>query len=204
MQTRASSKEPFSTFWDRALERGVTQVATTTRTPSPFSVNAVEPILAEAENTKDLTLVLYPTVGLRDGRHAHNPWLQELPDPITKVTWDNYVSLSPSTAGQLGIKYGDIVQVDTDSGGLELPAFIQPGQHDSVVAVPLGYGRAGTDRFTDIGPQWVLGQARGGNVGQSAAPLVSFTQGRRFYNGHPVALTNTGRTHDLASTPWYV
>ena len=55
MQTRASSKEPFSTFWDRALERGVTQVATTTRTPSPFSVNAVEPILAKAENTKDLT-----------------------------------------------------------------------------------------------------------------------------------------------------
>ena len=200
MQTRASNKEPFSTFWDRVLERGVTQVATTTRTPSLFSVNAVEPILAQSENTRDLMLVLYPTVGLRDGRHAHNPWLQELPDPITKVTWDNYVSLSPFTAEQFGIKYGDIVRIDTEAGGLELPAFIQPGQHDSIVAIPLGYGRAGTDRFTNIGPQWVLGQTAGGNVGQSAAPLVSFTKGIRFYDGRPVALTNTGRTHDLAST----
>jgi anaerobic selenocysteine-containing dehydrogenase len=59
----------------------------------------------------DYCLSLYFKVGMTDSRHAHNPWLQELPDPVTKVTWDNYVSVSAVTAARLGITDGDVVRV---------------------------------------------------------------------------------------------
>ena len=54
-------------------------------------------------------VVLYSKIGLCDTRHAHNPWLQELPDPITKVTWDNYVCVSPVVAEEMGLSDGDVV-----------------------------------------------------------------------------------------------
>ena len=57
-----------------------------------------------AENTNDFSLVLYPKVGMGDGQRASNPWLQEFPDPITRVTWDNYLTLSISDAKKLKLK----------------------------------------------------------------------------------------------------
>ena len=97
-----------------------------------------------------------------DGQHAHNAWLQELPDPITKVTWDNYAQIAPSLAEELAVETGDLVRVSAagERGGpaIELPALIQPGQAPSVIGVALGYGRLGTDRFTDIGPKWLHAQ----------------------------------------------
>jgi molybdopterin-containing oxidoreductase family iron-sulfur binding subunit len=161
-------------------------------------------------------LVLYPTVGMLDGRPAHNAWLHELPDPVTKITWDNYASVSPATATQLGIVDGDVVRVAaagtetaTPSGAgvaaalgatLELPVFVQPGQHDRVVAIPLGYGRAGTDRFARIGPPWIEARPLVGLVGANAAPFVASVDGERRYTGRAVIITKLGRTHELAST----
>src|SRR4029079_16567431 len=88
-----------------------------------------------------LELHLYESVALRDGRHANNPWLQELPDPITKATWGNLAAIAPGLARKLGLRDGDVGALANDRGRGELPVFIQPGQHQRTVSVALGYGR---------------------------------------------------------------
>src|SRR5262249_36358206 len=148
-------------------------------------------------------LVLYPKVGLRDGSHAYNPWLQELPDPISKVTWDNYACLSPAAATRLQVNDGDVVRVEADDRAVALPVLIQPGQHDRVVAVALGYGSRLSERFANIGPRWLEARptlGENGLVGTKAAPLLMLDEGSVQYQGQAVRLTKTGRHHALAST----
>jgi molybdopterin-containing oxidoreductase family iron-sulfur binding subunit len=159
---------------------------------------------AEPDN---YTLELYPKVGMLDGRHAHNPWLQELPDPVTKVVWDNYACLSPRTAKHLGVGQNDVVLLELpDGAALELPVYVQPGQHDRVVAVALGYGRAGTDRFSAVAPKWLEGKPTvdpGATVGANAASLASLEGRRRRYVRSGLRVTPTGATVDLATTQIY-
>ncbi|HXN42228.1 MAG TPA: TAT-variant-translocated molybdopterin oxidoreductase [Myxococcaceae bacterium] len=80
-----------------------------------------------------------------DGRFANNAWLQELPDPITKVTWDNAALLSPATARRLGVERDDVVLLEYRGRRLEAPVFVLPGHADDTVSLPLGYGRSGTE-----------------------------------------------------------
>jgi len=208
-----SGSPSFTAFWDRALLDGFAEVTVEPEPVPALDPAAVEPVRASRRPEGDrLTLVLYPKVGLRDGRHAHNPWLQELPDPVTKVTWDNYACLAPATAARLGVTEGDVVAIDpaARNGGpgepLELPAHLQPGQVEGVVAVALGYGRAGTERFARVGPEWLEGRPTvepGGRVGVSAAPWVTLEGGRRIPVREEVELRRTGRVHRLAVTQLY-
>lgn len=200
---RAATADPFSAFWNSTLERGVAQVAPRTVETKPFDEGAVTAIARPDAPGAGFALVLYPTVGMLDGRHGHNPWLHELPDSVTKVTWDNYACLSPAAARVLDVADGDIVRVASGGAGataVELPVFVQPGQHDSVVAIALGYGRAGTDRFATFGPAWIRARSRPGLVGVNVAPFVGTGGGRRQYAGSTATVTRTGRTRDLAST----
>ena len=163
----------------------------------------MRPILRPEESGPNaFALVLYPKIGMLDGRHGHNAWLHELPDPVTKVTWDNYASVSPATAKRLGVADGDVVRVTaTGIPPLELPAFVQPGQHDASVAIALGYGRAGTDRFAKVGPPWFEARPPVGLVGVNASTLV--TARRTQPAGTPVVRWRWSRTrasHPLAST----
>ena len=86
-------------------------------------------------------LVLRPGTQVHDGRYANNAWLQELPDPITKNTWGNPLMLSVSDAGELGLKNGDIVELELDGTQAKLPVIVQPGQAKGLLALALGYGR---------------------------------------------------------------
>ena len=129
---------PFQAFWDRSLHDGVVAVRPRGAPVGEFQSSAVE-LMPTSEST-GWQLELYARVGLPESRHAHNPWLQELPDPITKTTWDNFVQLSPKAADELGVTDGDVVRIAVTDGGeaIELPVLIQPGQHDRVIAIPLG------------------------------------------------------------------
>ena len=80
-----------------------------------------------------------PCVG--DGRWANNGWLQELPKPLTKLTWDNAALVAPAMAGRLGLKTGDVVELRVEDRAVEAPVMILPGQADRCVTVHLGYGR---------------------------------------------------------------
>jgi MoCo/4Fe-4S cofactor protein with predicted Tat translocation signal len=192
---RQKELQDFQSFWERSLQDGVVSLpATTSATIVKFhgdSKAAIESILAK--RTQAVTpddryeLHLYESVALRDGRHANNPWLQELPDPISKTTWGNYAAVAPGMATKLNLKDGDVVRLKTETGQIELPVFIQPGQEPRTISVAMGYGR------------WQVGRA-GQNVGVNAYHLVSAQSGHRLYSATNVQIEKTGRTEKLAST----
>lgn len=204
-----SQQRDFQAFWDRAVHDGVVDIPPQPpqppRPPRSVALDTIRPIVrGERPADGSLALVLHANVGMLDGRHAYNPWLQELPDPIAKIAWDNYVSLSPATAERMGVREGEIVRVEADGVALELPVFVQPGQHDGVAAIPLGYGSELSERFGTVGPRWLEGRPtlnENGQVGWNAAPLLRLERhGVLQYGRGNVRITPLARQHLLAST----
>ena len=131
-----------------------------------------------------LELILDRDAKVDDGRFANNGWLQELPDPVSKLTWDNAAFLSPATARTLGVTTGDLVRLEIAGRSLEIVAMILPGQADFSVSVSLGYGRNGAGR---------VGRGVGFNayaLRTSASPDIAVG----------LKMSRTGRTYSLACT----
>ncbi len=126
-----------------------------------------------------------------DGRFANNAWLQELPDPLTKLAWDNALLLAPTTAERLGVRHGGVVTVCYRQQTLDAPVFVMPGMAAGCVALPLGYGR------TSAG-------AVGGDLASGVAPvgvnanLLRHSQAVDFDGRLTLELTD--RTVELATT----
>jgi molybdopterin-containing oxidoreductase family iron-sulfur binding subunit len=194
MFPRQEAAGNFEAFWERSLQDGVTRVPAESRLHSPkFQGDwkaAVRSIAHEARQAHTgnggYELHFYESVALRDGRHANNPWLQELPDPISKVAWGNYAAIAPALAEKLGAAEGDVVSLKTAQGQIELPVFIQPGQHGETISVALGYGRTRTGKA-------------GNNVGVNAYQLTPIVRGFRQYST-AATITKTGRQEKIAST----
>ncbi|MFZ5828619.1 MAG: 4Fe-4S dicluster domain-containing protein, partial [Planctomycetota bacterium] len=134
-------------------------------------------------------LVFRPDAKTFDGRFANNGWLQELPEPITRLTWDNAAVLSPQTAEQLGIADGTLVKVEHGGQRIELPAMYLPGMAEGVVGLSLGYGRTAAGKvggsFIDQVPM----------VGTSVYPLRT-SAAREIAAG--ASVVPTGRPYTLA------
>jgi molybdopterin-containing oxidoreductase family iron-sulfur binding subunit len=195
----------FPEFWDQAVLDGSVRVRTQTTARPWNSAVTIPPIRAARPAPADtFTLVLYPKVGMPNGSHAYNPWLQELPDPITKVAWNNYACLSPDAARDLDIRQGDLVRLElAGASSLELPVLIQRGQHKQTIAVALGYGSKLSERFASIGPPWLEARSTvgaNGMVGINAAPLLGWQDNLLRYQRDGVRLVKTGRQHSLACT----
>ncbi|NOY43297.1 MAG: 4Fe-4S dicluster domain-containing protein [Planctomycetes bacterium] len=204
-QKEASAQ--FVKFWEQSLREGFVEVEAAKSVVGDFKAGEVKP-LAQQTATGDFSLILYTKVSMPDSRHSHNPWLHELPDPISKVTWGNYVCVSPSDAKELGLVDGDIVKVSAGDEGpqLELPALVQTGQHDGVLAIALAYGCKGTDRFAKIGPQWFEARPtvlENELLGKNAAAFVEFRDGAQQYLRSGVTLSKTSKRRDLATTQLY-
>ena len=200
---RAQTTKPFQEYWDTAVHDGFVEVKAESISATQFKISNVV-IPSDASATGDFVISLYSKLGLTDSRHAHNPWLQELPDPVTKITWDNYVSMSQSTADEKGILDGDMVRLSTPNGiSVELPACVQRGQHDRVLSVALGYGVRGTNRFANIGPQWLEARPTVGAdelVGKNVAPLIEFRNGAIQLTRTDIRLEKVRGRRELAST----
>lgn len=93
-----------------------------------------------------LEIVFRPDPSVWDGRFANNGWLQELPKPLTKLTWDNAAMLSPAAAERLGVATGDLIELGLGGKKLRAAAFVLPGQADGSVSITLGYGRKRSGR----------------------------------------------------------
>jgi Fe-S-cluster-containing dehydrogenase component len=127
------------------------------------------------------SLQLYPSLAHYDGRGANKPWLQELPDPITQITWSNWVEIHPDDARELGIERGHIIQVTTQQGTVELPAYVYAGVKRGTVAIPIGQGHTHYGRYaTGVGanvfsilPPLPLAASGGMKWGQIAARIVN-------------------------------
>ena len=206
---RQSLHQPFLDFWERTVHDGYATVAPEKIQSQPFDPTALRAVGFHSPSAKNaIELVFYPKVGMLDGSSAYNPWLQELPDPITKTTWDNYACLAPEMARRLEVEEGDVIRIEaTDDKGnpsfLELPVYIQPGQHQEVVAVAVGYGRKASERFAQVGPDWLHKRptvGADGRVGKNVAPLLAFRDGVLQGIRHPVQLVKTGKKVSLATT----
>jgi Fe-S-cluster-containing dehydrogenase component len=148
---QAQDKAPtdFEGNWERWLADGIVP-GTATTAEAGLAVDgaavaqAVGPALAAAKQGMEIAFAGDPKV--YDGRFANSVWLQELPHPITKLTWENAAMISEGTAKALGLEDGDVVEVSYRDRRIDAPIIRVPGHADDVVTLPLGYGRAGGER----------------------------------------------------------
>ncbi len=100
--------------------------------------------------SKSVEVVFTRDYSVDDGRFANNGWCQEVPDPITKITWDNVMSVSRKTAEKLGLEHGKKAKLTVQGKSIEAPVWVQPGMSDNTVSLPLGYGREGDLRIANF------------------------------------------------------
>jgi len=179
--------------WEAVLQAGFIKAAAKPAGSYSFSrdLNGVaQTILNQSGRTAagdgKFELELYQNVAIRDGKRANNPWLQEMPEPVSKVTWDNFAAMSPTDMKKLGYAQGDIVTVDAHGYSVALPILLQPGQAQGTISVAVGYGR------TQGGPV-----ANG--VGKNAFPFQTFLNGT-FQGTATASLTKTGDVIVFAQT----
>ncbi|MEX2536143.1 MAG: TAT-variant-translocated molybdopterin oxidoreductase [Trueperaceae bacterium] len=135
---------PFEPFWRQAVYRGVVPgsgSAAATPTLQAFDVEL-------PDSDEGLILTFRPDPSIGDGRWANNGWLQELPKPFTKLTWDNAALLAPATAEELGVRNGDLITLTVEDRSVVAPVWMLPGQAQRTITVHLGYGR---DRAGRVG-----------------------------------------------------
>ncbi|HSU15573.1 molybdopterin dinucleotide binding domain-containing protein [Longimicrobium sp.] len=155
-------------------------------TPAPVAATAAPAGAAAApifEGTGEYVLVVYPSYRFFDGRNANRPWLLELPDPVTKVPWDMWVEVHPNTAKKLGVVQGDVLEVKSPHGAIQLPAYIWPGVREDAVAIQMGMGHEGFGRWT---------AGRGANPMKLLGGAVDPASGAFVHYGVRVSLRATG------------
>lgn len=194
MFSRATGFSSFDDFWVKSLHDGVFEpgkAAAATAGGATFAGNLASAGTAITQRYKTgsgLELALYEKVSIGTGSQANNPWLQEMPDPVTKACWDNYAAISQKTANELGVAQNDLVSVQVEGRpALELPVLIQPGQADGTVAVAIGYGRQKGGRSSN-------------GVGQNAYPLASFVNGSLSFANTSVKVEKSGGRREIAQT----
>jgi MoCo/4Fe-4S cofactor protein with predicted Tat translocation signal len=178
--------------WETLLQTGFVLAAPVAAGSYTFNLdlNAVaQTILNQsaklAEGNK-VELQVYQNTAMRDGKKANNPWLQELPDPVSKVTWDNFAAMSPSDIKKLGLDEFEVVEITANGYTVTLPVLSQPGQAPGTVSVAVGYGRTAAGLV-------------GNNVGKNAYPFLSFLNGT-FQTNSSATVKATGDIFPLSQT----
>jgi molybdopterin-containing oxidoreductase family iron-sulfur binding subunit len=169
--------------FDDALRAGVVDASAPDAVHPALRRTAAPPEWVPADATS-LELVLVPDSRIGDGREANNAWLQELPKPLTQITWDNAALVAPELASRLGLAGEDVVELHVDGRSLEAPVWLAPGMPDSCVGLALGHGR------THAG-------SVGNGIGVDAYRLQS-KGAPRFRTG--LTMRRTGRRQSLACT----
>ena len=208
-----SAKLGGETGWDKTLQEGVYNVTSSAAISASFSSSAVAGALSALASSKasDKTeLVVYEKIAIGAGHGTTNPWLMELPDPVTRATWDNYLVVSPTMAKDknfLGIDLTNngqadsyevqppkhLVDITVNGKKITLPALIIPGTHPDTVGVALGFGRTekvGRAAVTD----------EGGAVGANAFPFTSLIGSTISFSAADVKLVDTKETYKVALT----
>jgi molybdopterin-containing oxidoreductase family iron-sulfur binding subunit len=172
----------FGQFWNNFKHDGAMHHTIEAADQPAFESQALS---AGSVRNDGVELVLYEKIAMGNGKYANNPWLQEMPDPITTATWDNYLCVPVAYAEEMGLQYEDVVRIN---GEFELPVLIQPGQPSGTVSIALGYGRT------------AAGKA-GNGVGQNAYHLMNMRDGFADVSGTVVSIEKVGgKTYPLATT----
>jgi MoCo/4Fe-4S cofactor protein with predicted Tat translocation signal len=181
-----STASNFEAVWQESLFNGF--VANTALPPLSVSVDTgsvISAINAATENAVEgIEVVFRPDPSVWDGQYANNGWLQEVPKPFSKLTWDNALLVSPNTAGQLRVNNEDVVLLNFNGRNLYMPVWIAPGQADETVTVFMGYGRQKSGRV-------------GTGIGTNAYTIRSV---ENPWFGSGATIRSTGDRYSLAST----
>jgi molybdopterin-containing oxidoreductase family iron-sulfur binding subunit len=173
--------------WEKAIADGFLAGPIETGTAAPLKWDSLAPELNRAASTPaidGLEAVFLTDLKVFDGRFANNAWLQELPKPLTRLTWDNAALLSPATAARLGLGNEEVVELRSGGGAVRAPVWVMPGHANDSVTVHLGYGRR-----------------RAGGVGMGVgfdAYAIRTSDAPWFDSG--LQIRKTGARHTLAST----
>jgi molybdopterin-containing oxidoreductase family iron-sulfur binding subunit len=180
--------------FNKALHDGVYTTAAKASSVPAFAI-ALNSIVADLEKTvgkkDEIDLVLYQNVSVKDGSLSNNPWLQETPDPMSKVTWDNYISLPKALAESKDIKNGDMVNITLGAVSMKgMPVFVQPGQSNGTIGVAVGYGRQGK-----VGEKGVFDA-----IGKNAYPFLTIQNGSYSTVTNGVKIEKISGSYELAQT----
>lgn len=178
--------------WNKSVHDGIFMRPALVASVPAFAANTTDVanrIIASTPKGDDAEFIVYQKVGVRDGSMANNPWLHELPDPISKVCYDNYLSVSKTEADKKGLKQNDVVNITVGGHKIEgLPVLIQPGQATGTYALALGYGRTQSGKV-------------GKDLGKNAYPLLKLSNGTLTYTiSGPINVESTGDTYAIAQT----
>jgi len=176
----------FEEFWDDALQHGglYTDVPAQAVRLGLDAIRAPalagdKPVLGWQPSPDQPLLLVCPSIALHDGRGANKPWLQELPDPVSKITWHGWVEVHPETAAKWQVANGDVLLLRSPHGALRAPVWITPGVRPDVLAIPTGqghkaYGRYAKDRSFNAFE--LLSDAPTGYGGRAFAVSVAVTK----------------------------
>ncbi len=181
----------FDAFWREALRTGIAELpvppAEVPALQAPDRALVFEPPALDGDG---LALIVYPSPRLGDGRAANRPWLQELPDPVSKISWHSWVEVHPETAAELGVQRGDIVRVVSPHGDVEAPVYPYAGIRRNTAALAMGGGHAGFGRFAD---------ARGANPMVLLPGEIEQPSGTLVHLATRVTIEPTGEWRRLAT-----
>ncbi len=210
---QSGAKGSFKKFWEESVQQGFVHVhgkksmvdalidaiedggeEEEELAPMPTSSpsQALSALVAASKAAKGTELVIAQSPCIGTGAQANNPWLQELPDPITKVTWDNYVTVPYTYAMDQGWKDGDMVDLSANGKSVKLPIVIQPGQANGTLVITTGYGRGE-----------VAGKVAA-NIGVNAYPMVGSSNGSFSYVAMGASASAAGENIPMAKTQTYI
>ncbi len=193
IQAQVAPGDDFDAFWRETLRRGVAG-SYVQASESGAQLRSPDAILnfdvPELDGSGEFALIVYPSPRFGDGKHADRPWLQELPDPVSKMAWHSWVEVHPSAAERLGVETGDLVRVQSPHGEVEVPVWAYPGIREDAVALAMGGGHKSFGRY-----------ARG--MGVNAMDLlpaeVEQPSGALVHLATRVSLVPTGNRRPLAT-----
>jgi len=186
------------TAWRDALARGgvFTEVAAAGTPGLAGGLAKLEVAEPRLDGDGPFTLLAHPSPLLYDGRGANLPWLQEVPDPVSKITWQSWAELGIEAAAKLGVVTGDVVVVETGTGRAELPAWVRGGLRDDVVAIAVGQGHT-VGRYASKENDGRPGEIRGVNV-TALLPTLTDEAGGRAWLCTTAKVTPAGRKERVA------
>lgn len=182
-----NSKISFDKFWLGALHDGIVKATSPVISYGAANTGSFDGSKIEIESPDGFVLIIKENYSLGDGRFAHNGWLQELPHPVSKVTWDNYAALSEKTCKDFGLKDNDLIEISVENRKLKLPVLMQAGTADNVIVVESGFGRTNSGTVAT-------------GVGFNVNSLLSFKSNLSPWIYSNAKITKTGDIYLVATT----
>ena len=190
--------DAFDEFWNSVLRAGVwgenTRAEPAVVTVDASVIDSIGVDAPEFSGSSDAyPFILHPYLSLtmHDGSGANLPWMQELPDPLTSVVYGSWLEINPATAQELGLRDGDLVEVESPDGTVSVPVLTFPAIMPNVVAMPVGQGHSQYGRYAS---------GRGANPIEILSPQMEPETGSLAWNATRVRLNPTGRRANLVRT----